>query len=194
VLVLCLLCGACAAAKQRYLSVSMDEELLRSKQAHLDCPPWKKSGTDHDRTINYTPALESQTPSKLAAYSCSMLVLLHMLPGQAGNQSGYFILRRKRLFFLVRLYYGASMGVQLLSKKKRSSATVPWAMAMGRKDGALLHCCPKKAKTDRDAQLGCTCMHARKACEPMSTGMTMSRDCGTWGRREAECRLQTADC
>ncbi|CAD6336834.1 unnamed protein product [Miscanthus lutarioriparius] len=41
VLVLCLLCGACAAAKRRYLSVSMDQ-LLRSK-AHLDCPPWKKS-------------------------------------------------------------------------------------------------------------------------------------------------------
>jgi hypothetical protein len=51
VLLLCLLCGACAAAKRRYLSVSMDK-LLRSK-AHLDCPPWKKSGTDDHRTIIY---------------------------------------------------------------------------------------------------------------------------------------------
>ena len=47
-LVLCLLCGgaACAAAKRRYLSVSMDELLGGStKKAHVDCPPWNKSGT-----------------------------------------------------------------------------------------------------------------------------------------------------
>jgi hypothetical protein len=74
VLVLCLLCGACAAAKRRrYLSVSMDEELLRSKQAHLDRPPWKKSGTDHDRTIIHLklPHPSARITNVLAEFSCT---------------------------------------------------------------------------------------------------------------------------
>jgi hypothetical protein len=62
-LVLCLLCGASAAAKRRYLSVSMDE-LLSSSKAHV----WtKKPGTDHDHRTActwmklYTPAQESRS-------------------------------------------------------------------------------------------------------------------------------------
>ena len=52
-LVLCLLCGACAAAKRRYHSVSMDQ-LLRSK-AHIDCPPLDKSGTYGQRSNHHAP-------------------------------------------------------------------------------------------------------------------------------------------
>ena len=64
-LVLCLLFGACAPAKRRYLSVNMDE-LLRSK-ALLDCPPWKKSGTDHDRTIMHLKLLHPSALQHVSA-------------------------------------------------------------------------------------------------------------------------------
>ncbi|XP_008660816.1 aspartyl protease family protein At5g10770 [Zea mays] len=62
-LVLCLLCGgACAAAKRRYLSVSMDELLGgSSKKAHVDCPPWNKSAPSPHRPrgipISYPPTI-----------------------------------------------------------------------------------------------------------------------------------------
>ncbi|XP_034591708.1 aspartyl protease AED1 [Setaria viridis] len=56
-LVLCVLCVASLASKQRYLSVSLDE--LLSSKAHVDCPPTKKSGRANG---NKLPLMHRDSP------------------------------------------------------------------------------------------------------------------------------------
>ncbi|CAN6214170.1 unnamed protein product [Urochloa humidicola] len=62
-LVLCLLCVTSLAEKRRYLSVSMDD-LMSSSKAHLDCPPSKKSGTDHESSSQNCPHLSWSSRKK----------------------------------------------------------------------------------------------------------------------------------